>query len=366
MDPISAAFTGVQILGAAWSLGARAKRFRDTHKAIGELVHRALAVAVCPDHPDDLTALAAATAIQHRLRDTQIRADSARKPNRVALAWKRAQLRLHINKAPKVALFGESTFYGLLAHWLKDALKEIKPGDPTATALEQVSCRDRGLHADPTPDVLSVYFVATFSDALQNTQGSAWRTQLLTSLRAADENRAWQATQLPWIRLILGPTAVAGGAFVASHLAGATDYESLIGALTALGITVPVQLREAWSRRPVVRDPAREAVRGAVTSWFDDCGYALTGRADGTVSSPPSVWIAQLRDSGQLLLVPDPLIDHLARLIDQAKSTGEPDLALQLLRLENALRRARYNLAALEDALCAFDTLATTLFPNAA
>jgi len=211
-------------------------------------------------------------------------------------------------------------------------------------------------HADLSPDVLAVYFVAGFAVSLHGQKGSEWKTKLLSSLEAADRSRQWQKDQVPWLRLVLGDTALAGLTFLAAHLAGAAAF-------AALGISVPTELQQAWKRRPVSRSPVQEELRAAVALWLADCGQALLGQTSKRQAPPALVWIKQLRETRRPPCPPPALIDHLSRLSDLATAGEEQGFAAELLAVENAFRRGAYTPAAQDDALSALEALAKTLGP---
>jgi hypothetical protein len=355
------AASGADLLGAVWGLGVRAKRFRDAQQAIGELIAEALASAICPDSPNDAAAVTAALAVRRELRKTPVPIATGREQGRASRLGDKLAVGLRIRGVPTVARFGESDFYRLLSDWLREALRS--PDESTLAALSRVGCRDVKFHADLSPDVLAVYFVAGFAVSLHGQKGSEWKTKLLSSLEAADRSRQWQKDQVPWLRLVLGDTALAGLTFLAAHLAGAADYQSLIAAFAALGISVPTELQQAWKRRPVSRSPVQEELRAAVALWLADCGQALLGQTSKRQAPPALVWIKQLRETRRPPCPPPALIDHLSRLSDLATAGEEQGFAAELLAVENAFRRGAYTPAAQDDALSALEALAKTLGP---
>lgn len=341
-----------------WPLGKAAWNTHQAHRAIGEVVPQALALAICPDNPSDPTAQRAANLIHDRLRHTDILADTGRQPGRLKRGWNWATSQVGSERAPKAALYGESEFLTLLWRWLCDALKD--PTDEITRALNAVTCRNTTRDAAPTPDVLAVYFPVAFLRTLRDSQGSAWRTGLLNSLIQAEKNRQDWKGYFGWVDLLL-PPAVGTAAGAVAHLAGASDLASVVLGLAGLGIVIPAELRSVWEAQNR-GGGSRHAVREHTSTWLDDCLALLTNAAKVTQSRLAT--IAELRKRQDRMQPPDPLMQHLALLVTEAEMVGESQLASQLNDIQHTLQRVRYNAGqqARNNAIDALQRLAELLY----
>lgn len=359
VDPVTVAKVGATVVRAVWPVGVRAWDTHAAHQAIGEIVPEVLALAVCPDDPDHPTARAAAVAIHDRLRHTPIKAESGRKPGRFRRLAQKVGGRFGHERAPKVALFGETDFHHLLWQWVRDAMRD----DPkVAAALKDVRCRDPELHGAAEPDNVAVYFPGMFTRVLATSKkGSAWRTGLLDSLIRAEANREALTTLVGWTNLLFGPSGSALGAIGGAQLAGASDHTTLLAALGAAGITVPAQLAAAWrqrAKREKISSPMGAAIRGEVATWIEDLLAEQGANGDTQHSRPPTARIARLHQADRPLIVSPPKLTHLELLTTRAAQAGEEEFSIDLFQLHSALARAAHTPKGKDPALMALHRVA--------
>jgi hypothetical protein len=233
-----------------------------------------------------------------------------------------------------VAAFGEADFELELAKWLKEALTD--PDAEIEQALAQVSCRKLATAGPLLPDVLGVQFGEAFVEGLMMAPESTWRAKLLVSLVNAEQNREVLDRRLRRTRVALGPPAIGGVVAVSATIANATDHQTLVAALAAAGLTIPVEVAAAWLRQSRRSGPMSYAVFEAAGDWIDDFRFLLvSSTSDGRTLA----WISDLRDAGVPLKPPDHLLERLVSLSRAADGQGEANLSTQLFTLEQSLRR---------------------------
>jgi hypothetical protein len=328
VDPATAtkiAEAGAKVAKVAWPAGVRVKDQAEAYRQLGEIIPEAVALAVCPEQPDDPAVISARGRIWARLRAAEMPGPSRKPPGWAARRMAR------VRRIPKVSAYAAADFFGLLEEWMIRAVNDAE----TRALLSRVACGERSMNATD----IAARFSAGFFLILGRADDAPWRTSLLDGLRDADRKRRWLNERKDWAESVLQAGVAGGGTAIAAAAVGASPKE--IAASGATAAVLAFAGRTAVERSGSRHASAIEAtMQAAIMRLLDDVRAAVE-RSHAAGGPPPrNAGAANGAGASAVPLKVDPLLlDHMKFLRTEVQ-TIDPDVAAALFELEDAMLRA--------------------------